>query len=85
MNRAILIFASLTLSSVPADAKTWAVQFPFSDGKLSPVFHARHADAALAKATNFCKQSELCRAQHPNGEIKEITAIGVVGRSNLFV
>lgn len=85
MNRAILILASLTLGSVPADAKTWAAQFPLSDGKLSPVFHARHADGALARATRFCEQTELCRKQHPNGEIKEITAVGVVGHSNLFV
>ena len=70
MNRAILIFASLTLGSVPADAKTWAAQFPISNGELSPVFHARNADEALAKAAKFCKQSELCRSQHPDGAIK---------------
>ena len=85
MNRAILIFASLTLGSVPADAKTWAAQFPIGNGDLSPVFHARNADDALEKAAKFCKQIELCRSQHPDGEIRGITAVGVVGYSNLFV
>jgi hypothetical protein len=85
MNRAILIFASLTLGSVSADAKTWAAQFPIGNGELSPVFHARPRDAALAKAIKFCRETEVCLSEHPDGEIKEITAVGVVGHSNLFV
>lgn len=85
MNRALLILATLTVGTSHAHAKTWAVQFPFNNGELSPVFHARNADAALIKAITFCKKTELCQSEYPDGEIKTVTAIGVVGYSNLFV
>jgi hypothetical protein len=85
MNRALLIFTILTVCSTPAYAKTWAAQFPFGDGELSPVFHARSLDKALAKATEFCKRTELCRNQNLHEDIKASTATGAVGYSNLFV
>jgi hypothetical protein len=85
MKRAFAILVVLTIGSAPVDAKTWAAQFPLLNGELSPVFHARSADEAVAQAAKFCRKSELCRNQFPNGEIKAVTAIGVVGRSNLFV
>ena len=85
MKRAFVVLAVLTIGSAPAHAKTWAAQFPLLNGELSPVFHARSADAAVAQATKFCRKTELCRNQFPNGEIRAVTAIGVVGSSNLFV
>lgn len=85
MNRALLILASLTVCSTPVHAKTWAAQFPFGNGELSPVFHARSLDGALAQATKFCNRTELCLNQYSNGDIKANTATGSVGYSNLFV
>jgi len=63
----------------------WAAQFPLLNGELSPVFHAGTADQAVAQATTFCKKAESCRDQFPDGEIRAVTDIGVVGYSNLFV
>jgi hypothetical protein len=85
MKHAFVILAGLTVGSAPADAKTWAAQFPLLSGELSPVFHARSADEAVTQAKNFCRETEICRNQFPNGEIRAVTAIGVVGSSNLFV
>lgn len=85
MNHAFLILASLAVCSTPAYAKTWAAQFPFGNGELSPVFHARSLDEALAQARKFCKRTELCRNQNLHEDIKASTATGSVGSSNLFV
>ena len=85
MKQAFVILVVLTVGSGPADAKTWAAQFPLLNGELSRVFHARSADEAVAQATKYCTKTETCRNQFPNGEIKAVTAIGVVGHSNLFI
>ena len=85
MIRALLITVSVMCCSTPTAAKTWAVQFPYGNGELSPVFHARSPNEALAKAMKFCKERELCRNQFPSGEIETITATGVVGYTNIFV
>ncbi len=80
----LLLFGS-TLYSTPLYAKTWAAQFPYGAGELSPVFHAESRENVLAKADAFCRQNALCRDQYEKDEIKSGVATGVVGFTNLFV
>ena len=59
----LLLFGS-TLYSTPLYAKTWAAQFPYGAGELSPVFHAESRENVLAKAEAFCQKNALCRDQY---------------------
>jgi hypothetical protein len=81
----LYVLIGLFLWSTPVSAKTWAAQFPYGGGELSPVFHARSSDAVLTKATAFCKQNDLCKSQYTDDQMNAVTALGVVGHSNLFV
>jgi hypothetical protein len=80
-----LLLASFVVWSTPAYGKTWAAQFPYGSGELSPVFHAHSSDGVLAKATRFCQQNDLCNRQYKDLQIASFVALGVVGSSNLFV
>jgi hypothetical protein len=80
----LLLFGS-TLYSTPLYAKTWAAQFPYGAGELSPVFHAESRENVLAKADAFCQKNAQCRYQYPTSEVKSAVATGVVGFTNLFV
>jgi hypothetical protein len=79
----LLLFGS-TLYSTPLYAKTWAAQFPYGAGELSPVFHAESRENVLAKAEAFCQKNALCRDQY-QAEVKSAVATGVIGFTNLFV
>jgi hypothetical protein len=81
----ISLLPCLILWSPSAQAKTWAAQFPYGSGELSPVFHARSSDSVLAKAKQFCKANELCSSQYGDEQIAAVAALGAVGFSNLFV